>query len=461
MIVIALGPGDPAYLTVEAVRCMKQAKRLVLRTEKHAVAGFLRECSIPFETLDRFYDEAEDFDQLNRMIVQYLIGVEAETNDLCYAVPFPSSDETVRGLSTEGLSLTILPGVDYSGIYLAKAMQSGLRIGSGLRAVPASDIVKLEPDPAVPLLITEINTRIHAGEIKLKLLEIYPADWMILFGDVLIPLSELDRQPCYDHTSCILVPDCGMSERKRFVFRDLAEIMAKLRDPWDGCPWDREQTHASLKRYLIEEAYEVLDTINAEDPERMADELGDVLFQIVFHAQIGCEFGEFTLTDVISAICGKMIHRHPHIFPDRSGEKAKEAPDWEKLKAQEKHLTSKASVLSDLPQTFPALLRAAKAADKIRNWEPQTTGILSPDMLTEMLRKAQEANGAKRELLIGKALFTLAAISANLGVMPEPALNQAVNGIISLYRTAEEAKASGASGSHSSGTILEEWRDKE
>ncbi len=462
MTVIALGPGDPALLTVEALQRMKKAGRLILRTGKHAAAGYLRDCSVPFETLDLFYDEADDFDQLNRMIVQYLCGLEAETEDLYYAVPFPSTDETVRGLSAEGLALTVYPGVDYTGVYMAKALQTGLRVGGGIRAVTASDLAMLGPDPSCPLLISEINSRIHAGEIKLKLLEIYPDNWKVLLGDRVIPLSELDRQERYDHTSCVLVPAGGMDERERFVLRDLVDIMARLRDPWDGCPWDREQTHASLKRYLVEEAYEVLDTIDSEDSERMADELGDVLFQIVFHAQIGKEFGEFTLEDVITAICRKMIHRHPHIFPDkRSGETMKEAPDWEKLKAQEKHLTSRASVLEDLPRTFPALLRAAKAADKIRGWEPGTEEILSTDALTEMITRAQETPGPERETLIGRALFTLAAISARLGVMPESTLNQTVDEVISRYRAGEESNADGKPGSGPAGTSLDEWRDKE
>ena len=137
----------------------------------------------------------------------------------------------------------------------------------------------------------------------------------------------------------------------------LLKIMEKLRSP-EGCPWDREQTHKTLKRYLIEEAYEVLEAIDSGDPELLGEELGDVLLQVVFHAQIAKELGAFTMDDVIDSICEKLIRRHPHVFADTEVESVGEVMrNWDAIKKMEKHGRERTSILDGVPKEFPALMR--------------------------------------------------------------------------------------------------------
>ena len=147
---------------------------------------------------------------------------------------------------------------------------------------------------------------------------------------------------------------------KKYTFDELVKIVADLRGE-GGCPWDREQTHQSLKKYMIEETYEALDAIDSDNPEKMADELGDLLLQILMNAQIGSEDGRFDINDVISAVSEKMIRRHPHVFGNviaNTSEKVLE--NWDKIKKNEKGQKSVSETLWDIPASFPALMRAGK-----------------------------------------------------------------------------------------------------
>ncbi len=148
------------------------------------------------------------------------------------------------------------------------------------------------------------------------------------------------------------------------ALRRLLDVMARLRDPESGCPWDRDQTHASLARYAIEEAYEVIDAIDGGDDHELRDELGDLLLQIVFHARVAQERGAFAFADVADAVADKMVRRHPHIFEDLTfKDRAAQEADWERRKAEERAAKADgapASALDDVPRTFPALMRAAK-----------------------------------------------------------------------------------------------------
>ena len=150
----------------------------------------------------------------------------------------------------------------------------------------------------------------------------------------------------------------------KYTLQSLLDIMAKLRSE-QGCPWDKQQTHDSLTRYLLEEAYEVIDAIEEKDFPAVAEELGDLLLQIVFHAQIGAESGKFTMDDVIAAICEKMIRRHPHVFGDTAVESVQDVlTNWEAIKMQEKPGQDDRSLLDGVPKHLPALLRAERIQDK-------------------------------------------------------------------------------------------------
>ncbi len=230
---------------------------------------------------------------------------------------------------------------------------------------------------------------------------------------------------------------------ERFV--RLVEIMERLRGP-EGCPWDRKQTRESLKPYIIEEAYEVLEAMD-EAPEALQDELGDLLFQILFHAELSREEGAFDITDVLTNITDKMIRRHPHIFGSASAETPEEVLlHWEEMKLAEQGVRPKESVLDGVPEALPGLLRARRLQEKASrvgfDW-----GKLAPvlekveEEWGELKAKATagDSEGAKEEL--GDLLFSLVNAARFLDVNPEEALRQTVIKFISRFRHIERRAA--------------------
>ena len=182
---------------------------------------------------------------------------------------------------------------------------------------------------------------------------------------VRIPLYALDAQKTYDHTAACYLPGVDYLHRSRFTFEDLADITSRLRAP-DGCPWDSVQTHESLRPYMVEEAWEAVNAIEDQDMDHLADELGDVLFQVFIHSSIGESFDEFTLTDVVSGICRKMIHRHPHVFGSEKADTAQGVSDgWEALKRAETGSKTVGETLNDVSQSLPSLKYSIKMYKKL------------------------------------------------------------------------------------------------
>lgn len=214
----------------------------------------------------------------------------------------------------------------------------------------------------------------------------------------------------------------------------LLAIMAKLRDPDGGCPWDLEQNYASIAPYTIEEAYEVADAIERGDMDDLKDELGDLLLQVVFHAQMAKEEGRFGFADVVDAICEKMIRRHPHVFGDEGERSAGEVKGrWEEIKAEEKAAKGAkwTSILDDVPLALPALVRAIKLQNRAArvgfDW-PDTSQVidkLNEEMLevSEELAKGGDADRLEDEM--GDLLFVYANLARHLKVDPEAALRRA------------------------------------
>ncbi|MET0545088.1 MAG: nucleoside triphosphate pyrophosphohydrolase [Caulobacterales bacterium] len=218
------------------------------------------------------------------------------------------------------------------------------------------------------------------------------------------------------------------------AFLDVVALMKRLRDPRNGCPWDKEQTYATIAPYTIEEAYEVADAIERSDMTDLREELGDLLFQVVFHSRIAEEAGEFTIEDVMRDLVTKMTRRHPHVFGSEPERTAGEQPaHWEAIKDAErksKGVGAEASVLDNIPVSAPALMRAeklAKAAAKIGFDWPDAQRVL--EKLDEERAELEAAieKGAQDEILdeMGDLLFVCANIARKLKVAPEDALRRA------------------------------------
>ncbi len=225
------------------------------------------------------------------------------------------------------------------------------------------------------------------------------------------------------------------------LFSRLVDIIRQLRDPETGCPWDKEQTHASLKPFLIEEAYETLDAID-NAPEKLPEELGDVLLQVLLHAQIGSDEKAFSIDDVITILSEKMIHRHPHIFGDESATTPEEVIDtWEKRKEAE----GRKSTLSGVPSSFPALLRCHEIGRKVArvgfDWDSvggvqKKVAEEAKELLEELMN--DEAPESRIEEEFGDLLFTLAQLARKLGFHSEELLQKANDKFIQRFEKLEE-----------------------
>lgn len=232
----------------------------------------------------------------------------------------------------------------------------------------------------------------------------------------------------------------------KYTYNDLLDIMKKLRAP-GGCPWDREQDHQSLKRYLIEETYEVLETIDNQDPKKMCDELGDVLLQVVFHAQIASENNQFDMSDVIHGVSSKMVHRHRHVFGDEAAETADDVIKiWEQVKKEEKGHETQTKVLKDVPANLPALMRSFKVQQKAGqvgfDWDKVDDAFLKVKEETEELQHAfKNEDLANIEEEIGDLLFAVVNVSRFLKVQPELALTATINKFIRRFEYVETKAA--------------------
>ncbi|MYC70240.1 MAG: nucleoside triphosphate pyrophosphohydrolase [Gemmatimonadetes bacterium] len=228
-------------------------------------------------------------------------------------------------------------------------------------------------------------------------------------------------------------------------FSELVAIMARLRAP-DGCPWDRQQTHATLKPYLLEEVYEALEAIDAADDAELCKELGDVLLQVVFHAQIAAEEGRFDIEAVGQAIVDKLVRRHPHVFDDASADGADEVLlRWEQIKKQERREQGEAapSLLEGIPKHLPALMRAYRIQTRVAqqgfDWDEVDGALDKVEEEFAELRKAWETDGAAAvEEEFGDLLFSLVNASRFLKVDPEQALRRAVIKFERRFRALED-----------------------
>ena len=226
-------------------------------------------------------------------------------------------------------------------------------------------------------------------------------------------------------------------------FDRLVEIMDRLRKP-DGCPWDRKQTHHTLKPYLVEETYEVLDAVDAGDDRELKEELGDVLLQIVFHAQIAREEGRFTADDVAAAISEKLIRRHPHVFGDATVDDADQVvQNWEAIKSQEKQEKGQEdSVLNGVPRHLPGLFRARRVQEKAAKvgfeWADAEEAAGKVREEVEEFLQAQDADDAAHvEEELGDLLFALVNVARFLGCCPEEALRKTIDKFTARFRFIE------------------------
>jgi ATP diphosphatase len=265
-------------------------------------------------------------------------------------------------------------------------------------------------------------------------------------------------QACHDDEGRAIAMSENLVHNSEAGMERLLEIMRRLRDPETGCPWDVEQSFETIAPYTIEEAHEVSDAIERKAYDELKDELGDLLFQSVFHAQIAQDMGLFAFNDVVNAISDKMVSRHPHVFGDESNQKSAEqqTKDWEAVKAAERAAKSEGGVLDGVAMGLPALMRAVKLQKRAArvgfDW-PETSMVLDK-LVEEAQEVAQAKNPEHLEEEFGDLLFVMANLGRHLDVDPEKALRAANAKFTRRFKYIEKSLA--ADGRHPSDSTLEE-----
>jgi tetrapyrrole methylase family protein/MazG family protein len=433
---LGLGPGNPDQLTREAWEVLSSAGEVWLRTAQHPTVPGLP-APLTVRSFDDLYEDGESFDQVYAAIVDKILELGTRDQGVVYAVPgdpfvaeatCPAIAERARTLD---LPLRIVSGISF----LEPAFAAlGLDPFPGLSLVDAIELSQAHV-PAfpsdVPALVAQIYSRLVAAEVKMTLGAVYPDEHPVRLvhaagtRDQLVEdlaLYEIDRSNHIGLQSVLYVPPLGTGTS----FEAFHEIIAHLRAP-DGCPWDREQTHESLRSHLLEEAYEAIDAIDSGRPAKMAEEFGDLLLQIVLHAQIASEAGEYAMPDVLKGIYDKIVRRHPHVFGDVQVDGVGGVlKNWEALKAaeREKEGEKEKGVLDSVPVALPALIQAQEYQDRVArvgfDW-PAIDGVL--DKIVEEIAEVRAATDPEQlSAELGDLFFSLVNLSRWKKVDAESAL---------------------------------------
>ncbi|SKA95429.1 tetrapyrrole methylase family protein / MazG family protein [Caloramator quimbayensis] len=449
--IVGLGPGSRDDLTLKCINVIKDANNLYLRTDKHPCVDYIKSLGVKFETFDSFYDKSDNFDDVYEKIARHIVNLE----DVVYAVPgHPLVAEKSVSLilnyaKEKEIYVEVIPALSFVDVIV-----NALKVDpiDGLKIIDALQIEKQMPDINVGNIITQIYSKMVASDVKIKLMEYYSDEqevFLIRAAGVKdlekiqkMPLFEIDRVDWIDYLTSLYIPPS--TKRIRYDMEDLTEVMKKLRSE-NGCPWDREQTHESLKRYLIEEAYEVIDAIDNDDMESLCEELGDVLLQVVFHSQIAEEFGEFNLKDVVHGITDKMIKRHTHVFGEDICKISEDVlQNWEKIKRDEKNIESYTDNLKAIPKPLPALLRSYKVQEKAAqvgfDWDKVDEAVDKvKEELNEFLQVYKTNNYGNIIEEIGDLLFAVVNVARFFDINPEFALTKTIEKFITRFEYIEKS----------------------
>ncbi len=433
IVVVGLGPGDPGLVTAAVLAAIDAVPVRFLRTERHPSASLV----VGAASFDHHYEAADTFDEVYRRIVDDLVAAAGEHGEVLYAVPGSPRvlERTVDLLDAEAaagrVELEVHAGMSFVDL-------AWVRLGvdpyeEGVRLIDAHRFEVAAAGERGPLLVAHCHNRRVLSDVKLAVEE-PPAEPVVVLQRLGLPdesvttvaWADLDREVEPDHLTTLYVPRLAApvaGEVAAFV-----QLVATLRAE---CPWDAEQTHRTLTRHLLEETYEVLDALEAvgdggpdADPDAYADleeELGDLLFQIVFHTTLATEAGAFGLAEVARGVHDKLVHRHPHVFGlVEVADSDEVASNWESIKKAEK---GRASVFDGIPVHLPALLYALKVHKKAASVGLDVDAEVTD--LTAAAGAAATAGAQADDAVIGDLLLAAVALARAADVDPEAALRAA------------------------------------
>jgi tetrapyrrole methylase family protein/MazG family protein len=418
--IVGLGPGGHEHVTVETLRAIERIPLRFLRTARHPSADLVPDAT----TFDELYESADRFEDVYTAISEAVVGAATEHGEVLYAVPGSPLvlERSVRSLlADDRVRCDVLPAMSFLDLVWARL---GIDpVEAGVRLVDGHEFAVAAAGASGPLLIAHAHAGWVLSDIKLAAEDAAGDETVVILQGlgtaseriVETTWSELDRAVEADHLTCVYVPSLGAPVGAGYVrFHELARTLR------ERCPWDREQTHSSLVPYLVEETFELVDAIEALDPDEAAtdealiEELGDLLYQIEFHATVAEQQGRFTIADVTAGIHDKLVRRHPHVFGDVEAHDAVTVvANWEDIKRDEKARTS---VFDGVARSLPALAYAQQLMRKAAK-----VGFDWPDVDGPLAKVDEELGELREAIVAGDA----ARVSDELGDLVIAAVNVA------------------------------------
>ena len=385
-------------LTIQGKKAIKNASYVFSRDKRK----YASECACVL------FSNVATFDEYDEVIANHLLEKEKEYDNVVYVVAGDGYCDRAVGLIANKTEVQVIPGVSDN---------RGRDFSASTVFMSAYDIDEHTYfDTARAHSIYQIDGRDVACDVKINLLNWYDGETIVVLSDkkssVTMPLYEIDRLKKYDCACLFISAQPDFTKKTRYEINDLLRIMRRLTAP-DGCPWDKEQTHESIRINMLEEAYEAVDAIDNDDVDNLIEELGDVLMQVVFHADMSEREGTFNLNDIITGVCEKLVSRHTHVFGENKASDAQGALSaWDKAKEKEKNAYSFAEHVARLPENFPATLYAQKLLKKAKKF-----GVdINKETVYNALEKAVKEQNAKDVLLFSVFYATLLGLDSEVEI---------------------------------------------
>ncbi len=436
--IIGLGPGSIGSINQETLQAIESAQNRYIRTTRHPNAHLIKD-AISF---DAEYERHDSFDEVYSAIAKQLIAAAHQHQQILYAVPGSPLvlEQTVQHLLQDTtVDVVLIPAMSFLDVAWNELKIDP--VNESVRMIDGHRFAELGAGERGPLLVAQCHAKWVLSNIKLAHESATGDEPVVILHHlgledqqvITTSWQNLDREIEPDHLTTLYIPKLAEP-----IAGDLAKLHKLSRTLREQCPWDREQTHQSLVRYLIEETYEVVDAINQLDPddpstdEALIEELGDLLYQVEFHATIAEQQGRFSIADVANSIHDKLVRRHPHVFGDVSADSADQVVStWDAIKKQERGEVASKSVFDGVAIAAPALMYSSKlqkrAAEQGFDW-PNSDGAY--EKITEEigeLRDAVRLNSDPQtiQMELGDVLFSVVNLSRHLGVDAETALRSA------------------------------------
>jgi tetrapyrrole methylase family protein/MazG family protein len=451
--IIGLGPGKADLITRETWNWINSLQEIYLRTAQHPVlADFPPQLKI--HSFDSVYETTERFEDVYQTIVDKVIQLASTGKGITYGVPGhpyvaeSTCDKIVKQAALRGIPCRVLEAVSFlEPVFTALALDPFPNIVL-MDALEIADANFPQFPPSRPVLIAQVYSRMIAAEVKQTLMEVFPDEHPVKLihaagtdGQIIenLPLYEIDRSSKIGILTSLYIEPLPLGSS----FEEFQEIIAHLRAP-DGCPWDRKQTHQTLRKHLLSETYELLSALDEDEPEHIREELGDLLLQIVLHAQIGAENGDFTFAEINKGIYDKIIRRHPHVFGSVEVDGVETVlTNWDQIKADERKQNGKKEengMLSGVPKEYPALAQSQEIQDRAArvgfDWE--TIEPVIQKVYEELEEVKEAATPEERAKELGDVLFAIVNVVRWYDVDAEMVLRETNQRFRSRFNFIEE-----------------------